>query len=230
MAQMGSNPLDILLEGAKEIGRPLTEVQAKAFLVYLRELKIWGKKINLSRRTSEEEIILKDFLDSMTVAKYPGPSASLLDLGSGAGFPGIPLKIVREDLRVILLEATGKKVFFLKNLLRALGLKQIAAYWTGQKTDKPGGFDRSFDWVVSRAFGPIIRLVEAGMPYLNDGGVLLAMKGRKGEDELQENRQKLTRMGIEVAFIDRIRLPFLGHERLLIGLKNVRSTALLNGN
>src|SRR5512139_3174043 len=103
-------PWNLLIEGAATLGISLTRDQMKAFELYLKELNLWRKKINLISRKDDREIILKDFLDSLTLLKYLPQDTSVLDLGSGAGFPGIPLRIVRPGLKIVLLEATRKKV------------------------------------------------------------------------------------------------------------------------
>ncbi len=216
---MNPSPVDVLFEGAGKIGFHLTSRQIKLFGLYLQELSLWGKKINLYRRASEREIIIKDFLDSMTPAKFLGISNSLLDLGSGAGFPGVPLKIIRDDLAVVLMEKSQKKYFFLKDLIRRLGLHEITVDWTAEKSKQAQRRAFSFDCVISRAFGPLIRFAAEGLPYLKENGILLAMKGRKGEEELEKGKGELGEKGLGVAFIERIRLPLIGHERLLIGLK-----------
>jgi 16S rRNA (guanine527-N7)-methyltransferase len=209
----------LLINGAAELGLILTNEHILVFKKYIDELKTWGKRMNLMSRANDREIILKDFLDSLTVLKYLQQRASIVDLGSGAGFPGIPAKIVRPDLRVVLMEATRKKVFFLKNLVRNLGLEGIEIQWSEEK-DKVGEYlGETFDFVISRAFGSLLRLAATGLPFLRAGGILLAMKGRKGEADLGKNLSAIEQMGLKLDFFDRLRLPFLGHERILIGLR-----------
>ena len=209
----------LLIEGAEKIGVLLTNEHIIAFRKYIDELKVWAKRMNLIRRVSDREIILKDFLDSLTVLKHLSQSASIIDLGSGAGFPGIPVKIVRPDLRVVLLEATRKKVYFLKNLVRYLGLEGIEILWSGAKGERGTNSLGPFDFVLSRAFGPLRKFSTTGFRFLKQGGILLAMKGKKGETELEKDLPSLEEMGLELAFFNKLRLPFLGHERILIGLR-----------
>ncbi len=210
---------NLLQDGAARLGIFLTEDQMKAFDLYLRELNIWKEHINLIRRENKRDIILKDFMDSMTILKYLPPGASLADLGSGAGFPGIPVKIIRADIKVFLLESVQKKVFFLKNMIRVLGLtgievrREVGA--DGPKRESRG----EFDFVVSRALGSLLRLSSIGGPMLKRGGILLAMKGKKGKEELAESLPFLEEKGWKLAFIDQMRLPFLNHDRTLIGLQ-----------
>ncbi len=213
-------PSLLLREGAFKLGLLLNEKHIKDFEVYLEELNRWRKKINLVSRKDDREIVLKDFLDSLTLVKYISGMAFLLDLGSGAGFPGYPLKIVLPDLKVFFLEATRKKVFFLKEVQRVLGMGGVEVRWTAAKEGIEDLFS-SFDFVVSRAFGPIQELAYAGNRFLHKGGMLLAMKGKKGREELQEGLSSLIEMKMKLAFLESLQLPFLNHDRTLIGLTKI---------
>lgn len=209
----------VLIDGAAQLGLSLTNEQVITFTIYIQELNSWGKKINLLSRIDPQEIIIKDFLDSLTVLKHLTPGSSILDLGSGAGFPGIPLKIVRPDLKLVLLEATRKKVYFLKDLVRALGIEKIEVYWSWKGKEMGQNFQGTFDFVISRAFGSLRKFSAAGAPFLRCGGILLAMKGKKGQEELNKEIPDLAKEGLKMAFLDRFCLPLLGHERILIGLR-----------
>ncbi|MCX5918961.1 MAG: 16S rRNA (guanine(527)-N(7))-methyltransferase RsmG [Deltaproteobacteria bacterium] len=211
-------PWNLLLEGAAILGISLTHDQMKAFELYLKELNLWRKKINLASRKDDREVILKDFLDSLTLLKYLPQEKSVLDLGSGAGFPGIPLRIVRPDLKIVLLEATRKKVFFLKEVLRISKLSGVEVRWSGEDGGIEG-LSATFDFVISRAFGSLLAFASEGVDFLKKGGILLAMKGKKGREELEESLASLKDMSLEPNFLEAIQLPYLGHERNLIGLK-----------
>lgn len=209
----------LLSAGAAELGVFLTDKHLSDFERYLDELKVWAKHMNLIRRLDDREIILKDFLDSLTVIKYLSESASVMDLGTGAGFPGLPAKIVRPDLKMALLEASRKKVYFLKNLVRYLGLEGTEVLWSGESKEAEKNFRGRFDFVLSRAFGSLQKFSTRGVLFLKQGGVLLAMKGKKGRAELEKALPALEKMGLGLAFLNGLRLPFLGHERILIGLR-----------
>jgi 16S rRNA (guanine527-N7)-methyltransferase len=216
---MADNEISLLLqEGAAQLGVFLSAEQVKCFFLYLRELNQWRKRINLSSRKDDREIVIKDFLDSLTIIRYLPLESSFLDLGSGAGFPGIPLKIYRPDLKLVLLEATRKKVFFLREMQRVLGLKGIEVRWSGEDrgVDDLSGI---FDFVSSRAFGFLLKFAEEGISFLKKGGILLAMKGKKGGEELDKSLASLEKMGLSLFLLEKIQLPYLNHERILIGLK-----------
>jgi len=215
----GNENSGLLNEGAARLGIILTRDQVEMFGQYLKELNTWQAHMNLIRRKNERDIILKDFIDSMTIIKYLPLRTILADLGSGAGFPGIPVKIVRPDIKISLLESTQKKIFFLKNMIRVLGLGGIEVRRAGKRKEQEKEARGEFDLVVSRAFGPLTRISSAGGPLLKKGGVLLAMKGKRGKEELAENLPFLEKMGWKKVFVDQIRLPFLDHERTLVGLQ-----------
>ena len=195
----------------------MTAKHLNDFELYLKELNQWRKKINLVSRKDDREIVIKDFLDSLTLVKYISGMAFLLDLGSGAGFPGYPLKIVLPDLKVFFLEATRKKVFFLKEVQRVLGMSGVEIRWTAGNEGMEDLSSR-FDFVVSRAFGSIQELALAGNRFLRKGGMLVSMKGKKGREELKEGLSSLIEMKLKLAFLESLQLPFLNHERTLIGL------------
>ena len=213
-----SEMFKLLIKGSSRLGISLTEGHVLSFYQYLIEIRAWGRKMNLISRSADREIVIKDFLDSLTAQEQLFKGASLLDLGSGAGFPGVPLKIVRPDLKVVLLELMQKKVYFLKNLVRVLDLGGIEIHCAGQKEDEKNLWGK-FDFVISRAFGSLDKFAVVALPFLKQGGILLAMKGKKGEDELEKTLPAFLRMGLKVIFLHRFRLPLLGHQRILIGLQ-----------
>ena len=204
----------ILNEGVSKLGIPLTAQQVNSFYNYLNELIVWNKRINLISRASPQDIIFKDFLDSLTINKYLDSGVSMADLGSGAGFPGIPIKIIRPDVSISLFEIKRKKIYFLQHIIRCLNLRRINARW-----DQGEESEQSFDVVVSRAFGTLAKFLREGIPMIKPSGILLAMKGRKGKEELKENFSLIQEMGLNLMFCDHFKLPVLEHERVIIGLK-----------
>ncbi len=204
----------ILNEGVSKLGIPLTAQQVNSFYNYLNELIVWNKRINLISRVSPQDIIFKDFLDSLTINKYLDSGVSMVDLGSGAGFPGIPIKIIRPDVSISLFEIKRKKIYFLQHIIRCLNLRRINARW-----DQGEESEQSFDVVVSRAFGTLAKFLREGIPMIKPSGILLAMKGRKGKEELKENFSLIQEMGLNLMFCDHFKLPVLEHERVIIGLK-----------
>jgi len=178
--------IKLLINGAKAFGINLSERTVEAFDLYLRELLKWNEKMNLTAIRSEKGIVLKHFLDSLSVFPLLLKISSLLDIGSGAGFPGIPLKMIQPSLEVTLIDSVQKKVDFQRHIIRTLGLKGIEAIH-GRIQDKQilqtlGG--RS-DAIIARAFSDLDTLLLLSFPFLKKGGILLAMKGEGAGEELK---------------------------------------------
>ncbi|MBZ0221121.1 MAG: 16S rRNA (guanine(527)-N(7))-methyltransferase RsmG [Candidatus Methylomirabilis sp.] len=177
--------LEFIKKGALELGIDLSEAQGGAFLAYLRELKSWNRRINLTSIEEDRDILVKHFLDSLTPARFLAGVNSVLDMGAGAGFPGIPLKIAKPDLQVTLLDSVLKKVSFMRHMIRTLGLKGIEAiHGRAEANELKTRFAGSFDCVISRAFAELAAFSALAFPYLKPGGMLLAMKGPAVQDEL----------------------------------------------
>jgi len=177
---------NLLIEGAKAFGIHLDDKILEVFDLFLRELLKWNQKINLTAIQSEKGIVLKHFLDSLSAHPYLPKTCSFLDIGSGAGFPGIPLKIVQPSLEVTSIDSTRKKVDFQRHIIRMLGLKGIEPIH-GHIQDKEilqsmGG---QFDIVISRAFSDLRTLLILSLPFLKRGGRVLAMRGDVSSEEIR---------------------------------------------
>jgi 16S rRNA (guanine527-N7)-methyltransferase len=175
----------ILIEGAKAFGVCLDKEAIKRFDTYLRELLKWNQKINLTAIRSEKGIVLKHFLDSLSVKPYLPEQSSILDIGSGAGFPGIPLKIVQPALRMTLIDSVHKKVDFQKHVIRMLGLRGTEAIHgraqDGEIVQNLGG---RFDITLSRAFSDLRTFLVLSFPFLKRGGTAIAMRGETDNKEI----------------------------------------------
>jgi len=176
----------LLIEGTKTFGIHLDEKIFEAFDLYLKELLKWNLKINLTAIRTEKGIVLKHFLDSLSVFPYLSNISSLLDIGSGAGFPGIPLKMVKPFLEITLIDSVRKKVDFQRHIIRMLGLKGIAAIH-GRVQDKEilQTMGERFDMVISRGFSDLRTFLILGFPFLKKGGIVLAMKGEVDSEEIR---------------------------------------------
>lgn len=171
----------------KEAGFPISEEQEKRFFIYLEELKKWNKRINLTSIESDAEIIKKLFVDSLAFALpiKSGREKRVLDLGSGAGFPGLPIKILFPDIFMTLLEASKKKTAFLKHICRRLEIPRVECI-AKRSEDLISEKERlcSYDAVLSRGAGSAKRLARTALPLLKNGGLLITEKGtgRPGEE------------------------------------------------
>jgi len=212
----------ILKEGAKEVGVSLNQQMIQMFLVYLKELKEWNQKVNLTSLKEDETIIVRHFIDSLSLVPYLPKKGSLLDLGSGAGFPGIPVKIVRPSLKVTLLEATRKKVSFQRHLIRALGLSQIhVIQGRAERLKTSSALTPSFDIVTSRALSKLEKFLVLGEPFVKKGGYLVAMKGRQAEEELKASREVIKALSLAINRKVELQLPILKGKRHLIFIEKM---------
>lgn len=224
----------VLARGARELGIGLAAEQIRRFAQYQTELLAWNERFNLTAITEPSDVQVKHFLDSLTVLKaLPPPGKgrlsanTLLDVGSGAGFPGIPLAIVRPGLRVVLLETTQKKCAFLEHVVAQLGLENVRvrngraedlAYLPGQR--------ESYDVVVSRAVGALATLAELCLPFARVGGRMIAPKKLGIDDEVAAARNAITKLGGRLAPEVIVRLPVLDEERQLLIVEKVRPTPI----
>jgi len=176
----------LLIEGAKAFGIHLDEKSVEAFELYLRELLKWNQKMSLTAIRTEKGIVIKHFLDSLSVFPYLSNISSLLDIGSGAGFPGIPLKMAKHSLEITLIDSVHKKVDFQRHIIRMLGLKGIEAIH-GRVQDKEilQCMGERFDMVISRGFSDLRTFLILSFPFLKKGGIVLAMKGEVGSEEIR---------------------------------------------
>lgn len=169
-------------------------------LLYTKELIGWSKKINLTAIKLPNDIIIKHFLDSLVclkeINKIKEKTPKVLDIGTGAGFPGLPLKIFSPNLSVSLMEATGKKVRFLQELLAKLNIQDVVLlHGRAEELSKKEELQQKFDVVVIRAIGELKLLAKLSFPFLKNGGYLLSLKGLAINDEVQRCQNVLEKMG-----------------------------------
>lgn len=173
--------INLLQKASHEVGASLSESQLKLFWLYLQELLEWNKTFNLTGIRDPADIIIKNFVDSLTPLPYLERSGKLLDIGSGAGFPGIPLKIAAPQLQVHIVDARRKKTAFLKHIIRTLELKGVTAlHGRAEEMEQPG---QPFQIIISRAFRRLEPLIKLVSPLIEPGNMLVAMLGPTSETE-----------------------------------------------
>jgi 16S rRNA (guanine527-N7)-methyltransferase len=222
--------MDKLKTGALKLGLNLTDIQIEQFELYYRELAEWNKKINLTNITDYEDVQVKHFLDSLTVIKAIPPGNSLadksvIDIGTGAGLPGIPLKIVFPDIKLVLLEATAKKVKFLEFIVNKLGLDRVEIV-TGRAEDAAHDmqYREKFDLVLSRAVASLPTLVELTLPFCRVSGSFVAQKKGEIESETELASRAISLMGGRLREIITIDLDYLDEKRFLVVIDKVEPT------
>jgi len=180
---MMTDAIEILITGLEKIGIGHSEKQVEAFIIYLEELKKWNKAHNLTGLKSDRDIIIKHFLDSLLFSKVLPPEAqTLADIGSGAGFPGIPIKIMFPNLQVILVEPTQKKAIFLRHICSMLHLQDIEII--NERIEEVRGI--KVDVAVTRALYSIREFIDKAKDILNKNAILILSKGPGLEKELSE--------------------------------------------
>ena len=194
---------------------------------YMNLLLEWNEKINLTAITDEKEIILKHFIDSFTINKFINSGDKMLDIGTGAGFPGLPIKIIRPEVDVFLMDSLNKRINFLNEVIESLQLKNIEAFHSrAEEMAKNNKFREKFDLVTSRAVAKLNILLEYMLPYTKVNGKCLCMKGPNIEEEIKEAEKALKILGGEIEKIEKIILPDSNIERKIIIIRKKSATPL----
>ena len=220
--------MEKLSTGAKKLGLELNLRQLEQFRTYYQELIDWNQRVNLTRITDYEEVQVKHFLDSLMVVlalRQPAGGVSLIDVGTGAGIPGIPLKIMLPDIKLVLLDATAKKAAFLHYLKHKLGLDDVGIV-VGRAEDiaREAQHREKFDIVLSRAVASLPTLVELTLPFCAVGGSFIAQKKGVIDREISQATRAIGLMGGNLREVKRVHLERFTNERQLIIIDKVLST------
>ena len=222
-------------EGCRTLGITLDAGQLAQFEQYYRELVTWNDRFNLTAITGYEEVQVKHFLDSLValplIAAHLGEPLPLtrplrlLDVGTGAGFPGIPLKIVAPQLQVTLMDGTGKKVIFLREVVATLGLQGVeVVQGRAEEMGNDPDFRGRFDLVTARAVAALNTLVEYLLPLVRRDGLAVIYKGASAPQEVAEARKAIDLLGGEVVQLAPVQVPFLAEQRYILLIKKPRAT------
>lgn len=208
----------LLTYAATSLKIKLEERQLHLFTRYHRELAAWNAKINIFSRNATDNFLLEHFIDSLAIAALlPHRESTVLDMGSGGGFPGIPLKIAIETLKIYLLEASRKKTSFLKHIIRTLQLTGVTViHKRAESLRDDGSYRGSFDVVVSKAAFKLPQLLSLGAFFLAPEGILIAMKGAEIEKEKKEAESAAAEAGLYLAAFQVATLPVAGNRRTIL--------------
>lgn len=199
--------------------------QLEKFYKYMELLLEWNEKINLTAITNPEDVILKHFIDSLTINKYIKKERTIADVGTGAGFPGIPLKIYRPDLKVTLVDSLNKRINFLNEVISELELNKITTVHSRvEDFGKDGKYREDFDYVTARAVANLSVLSEYLIPIVKVNGQCVCMKGSNVQDELNSSKKAVDILGGKVAKVDKLVLPDSDMERNIIVIDKIKST------
>lgn len=209
----------------EKLNLTLTEEQIEKFYNYMNLLIEWNKKINLTAIVEPKDIILKHFIDSLTIEKYIKKGENIIDVGTGAGFPGIPLKIAREDLKITLADSLNKRINFLNEVINKLDLKNIETIHTrAEELGKNKKYREKFDIATSRAVANMSTLSEYLIPFVKVEGRCICMKSSDIDTELENAKKAINILGCEIESKDKFNLPNSDLGRSVIILRKVKNT------
>ena len=219
--------IEWLSEKLKENNIELSNTQKEQFQTYYQLLVEWNEKMNLTSITDEHEVYLKHFYDSITPSFYYDfkGSLSICDVGAGAGFPSIPLKIIFPELKVTIVDSLNKRIQFLNHLADALGLQVVSFVHDRAETFGKGDYRESYDIVTARAVARLTVLSELCLPLVKKGGQFIALKSSKGEEELDEAQFAINVLGGNVKETFNFELPEEAGERQMIVIDKRRQTS-----
>jgi 16S rRNA (guanine527-N7)-methyltransferase len=219
-----------LIVGARELNITLADHHLAAFELCYRELTAWNQRFNLTAITDREGVLVRHFLDSLScLGALPwadlASGARAIDVGTGAGFPGIPLKIVCPGMRLTLLEATRKKVTFLEHIVRALDLQGVEViHGRAEELGRDPAHREQYDWALARAVVEMPTLAEYLLPLVRVGGAMLAQKGEGAAVEVQASNTATTTLGGEVRHLLPVELRGIAETRYLVVIDKVAAT------
>lgn len=214
-----------IIEETQKISIKLDKNQIEKFYTYMKILIDWNKKINLTAITDEEDILVKHFVDSLTIQRYLGKASNIIDVGTGAGFPGIPIKILNPDLDVVLVDSLNKRINFLVEVIKELNLDNIdVIHSRAEDLGQNKKYRESFDIVTSRAVANMTVLSEYLLPLVKVNGKCICMKGSEIEKELEDSKYAIKLLGGKIDKIDTLEISNEKIKRNIILINKLKNT------
>lgn len=215
----------IFMEEAQKINIELDKNQIEKFYKYMDLLIEWNEKINLTAITNEKDILVKHFIDSLTIQRYLGDAVNIIDVGTGAGFPGIPIKIVNPNLKVVLVDSLNKRINFLQEVIKQLNLDNIEViHARAEDLGQNKKYREAFDIVTSRAVANMSVLSEYLLPLARVNGKCICMKGSDVEEELENSKYAINLLGGKIEQVDKFELSNDRIGRNIIIVKKLKNT------
>ena len=214
-----------LIDQANKMEILLNEEQQTKFYKYMELIIDWNKKINLTAITEPGEVINKHFIDSISILKQIESKDKVVDIGTGAGFPGVPIKIANPSIEITLVDSLNKRINFLKEIIKELDLKGIeAVHARAEEFGQSKAYREKYDVVTSRAVARLNILVEYMLPIVKVGGKCICMKGPESEEEIKEAQKAINVLGGTIKNVEKFSLPETGINRTIIVIEKNRET------
>lgn len=209
----------------KELQIEIQEKQIMQFYQYMNLLMEWNDKINLTSIIEPKEIIEKHFIDSLTVIKQIEKHAKIIDIGTGAGFPGIPIKIIYPEAKIILVDSLRKRINFLNTVINEIALKDVKTIHSrAEDLGKDIEYREKFDISIARAVSPLNTLIEYLIPFVKISGKCICMKGPNSNDEIEKSERAIRILGGEIEKIEEFVIPETQIRRKIIIIKKIVET------
>ncbi|MBP3501944.1 MAG: 16S rRNA (guanine(527)-N(7))-methyltransferase RsmG [Clostridia bacterium] len=210
---------------SEKISINIEDEKIEKFYKYMLLIQEWNKKINLTAIIEPKEMIIKHFIDSLTIANQLKNDSKIIDVGTGAGFPGIPIKIYNDSLKITLLDSLNKRTIFLKEVIKELKLENIEViHGRAEECAQKEEYREKYDYAVSRAVAPLNILLEYLVPYACVNGTVLAMKGSNALEEINNAENALKQLYCEIDNIEKKLLPEESGERYIIKIVKKEKT------
>lgn len=218
---------ELIFKGLEKLGYIISEEKCEMLEKYSKMLVEWNEKMNLTAITDSDGITVKHFLDSIIpIFTFEIEEGSkIIDVGTGAGFPGMPIKIVREDLKFTFMDSLNKRINFLKEVSGELGMKNAEfIHMRAEEGGKAQKYRQKYDFAVSRAVAPLKILSEYCIPFVKKGGIFAAFKSYDIDDEIKESKSMIGNLGGTVEDIKEVEIPFSDIKRKIILIRKEKDT------
>ncbi len=216
---------NVMQTNLEQLNIKLSDMQLEQFYQYMNILLEWNKFMNLTGITQPEEVITKHFIDSLTVLDKTDKNASIIDVGTGAGFPGIPIKIAFPEVEVVLLDSLNKRIKFLNEVIEKLELKNIETiHGRAEEYGRNKNHRERYDVAIARAVAPLNILLEYLMPFVKVNGKCLCMKGASSEEEIKNSENAVKVLGGELIKTEDFYIPNTDMKRRIIQINKIKET------